>query len=278
MFEGRLGAICGGTDVEGECKKDGYTCDVSGKSFERFTKYLGLTVFAQPSEGGECIDAHVDLNEASMAGALQNNGVCPAVTGAVRKWQDIRFAHVANITAALKGCSEGVKQENCAKTLASSVVSTFLFDFFDSIEWAFGIKYVEMGVFTHDVSPVLEQGAKAADFFVDIPEGVKGFAAKLKINLEKPTKASVGVAKKLIKKWREVREFLKESLAPFLTPVLHKPMALVLEMFPEMYAENVQGALVHSGKLDEFQAFVKKQMDGMLTGIEKLCLVMGNVR
>jgi len=267
-FEGRLGAICGGAEVNGECKRNGYGCDVSGASLQRFTAFLGLSVFAKTSESGTCTDEHVDLNKAVMMGALQNNKLCPDLMRTVRHWHETSYGTVSNFTTLLAGCSQGVKHAQCTQTMTDVMVPLIISQFFESFEWTYGIKWAEIIVFGVDNAPAIEQAGNVADHFVDIPEGVKNLAALLRVSLKDPA----AVAKKLLPKWRAVRDLLSKGLEPFLKPIIYPMMGVLLAQFPEMYEDNVKDALVHSAKLHAFQAAVKEKLDSAVDSIEKLCL------
>jgi len=258
--EGRLKAICAGSEVEGECQAGGFRCDVSGASVERFTLFMGLQVFAEPSEGGTCVDRQLDLKEAVMGSALLNNKVCPPIVNAIRQWHENAQGPISNITAALAGCSDGVTSERCTQRMTDLVAPVIVKLLFDLIEREHGIWWARKVVQLHGATPMIERVPK-------IPEGVKAFATQFHLTLEKP----VEVANHFLRQWSRVRSLLSTALEPFMKPFVYPMMGLLLSQFPETHEDHVQAALVHSGKLRAFHAALKEQLDGVIDNFARVC-------
>jgi len=258
--EGRLKAICAGTLVTGECKDGGFSCDVSGVSVDRFTLFMGLRVFKEPLGNGTCVDRQLDLKEAVMGATLVNNEVCPPIVNAIRRWHENAQGQISNITSLLSGCSEGVKSKRCTQQMTDLAVPVIVKVLFDSIENEKGIRWAQMLVKMHGATPMIDGIPK-------IPEDVKAFAKQFHLTFEKP----VDVATQFLHHWRRVRELLSTVLVPFMKPFVYPVMGVVLSQFPETHEENVQGALVHSGKLHAFHAALKEQLDGVIDNFARVC-------
>jgi len=259
--EGRLKAICAGTLETGECSEGGFSCDVSGVSVDRFTLFLGLQVYKEPLQNGTCVDRQLDLKEAVMDSTLLNNDVCPPIVNAIRQWHENTQGQISNITSALAGCSEGVKSERCTQKMTDVAVPVIIRVFFDSIERENGIQWAQRLVKAHG----LTKGK--IDYIPKIPEDVKAFAAQFHRTLENP----VDLATRFLRHWSRVRGLLSTVLEPFMKPFVYPVMGLVLSQFPETHEENVQGALVHSGKLHAFHAALKEQLDGVIDNLARVC-------
>lgn len=258
--EGRLKAICAGSEVKGECKEGGFSCDVSGVSVERFTLFMGLQVFVEPLGNGTCVDRQLDLKEAVMGSTLLNNKVCPPIVNAIRRWHENAQGPISNITSALAGCSEGVNSKRCTQKMTDLAAPVIVKVLFDSIEKENGIWWAQAVVKVHGATPMIERIPK-------IPEDVKAFATQFHLTLEKP----VDVAKQFLHQWSRVRSLLSSALEPFIKPFIFPMMGLVLSQFPETHEDNVQAALVHSGKLHAFHAALKEQLDGVIDNFARVC-------
>jgi hypothetical protein len=141
--------------------------------------------------------------------------------------------------------------------LAAPVIVKVLFD---SIERENGIWWAQTVVKVHGATPIIERIPR-------IPEDVKAFATQFHLTLEKP----VDVAKQFLRQWTRVRSLLSTALEPFIKPFVFPVMGLVLSQFPEAHEDNVQAALVHSGKLHAFHAALKEQLDGVIDNFARVC-------
>lgn len=261
--EGRLHAICGGHGSRGECKKQGYDCDVSGASLQRFTWFLGLSLFKAPSAIGTCSpeDRRRDLQAAAMFSAVQQNGICPALLGGVGSLKEDATMHLSNISTHISRCSGKVQSKACSETVASLLVPRLVEQIFVHLEKKLGLDWARRVTGSHPVAEAIANEEK-------LPQEARQFARALHSAMENP----VAIARDLLSRWDAVKELMRKVLPEYLLLVVQPATELLLDKLPSDFTDKVEER-IDSEKVDELERGAQSLMGKVVATVEGLCLL-----
>jgi len=261
--EGRLRAICGGPGTRGECKTQGYDCDVSGASLQRFTWFLGLSLFKAPGSVGTCAseDRRRDLQAAAMFSAVHLNGICPALQEGLGSLTEDATMHLSNISTHISQCSGKVQSKVCSETVASLVVPPLVEQILAQLEKQLGLSWARRVTDSHPVAEVVANEEK-------LPQEVRQFALAVHSTMTQP----VAIAHDLLHRWDAVKELLWKVLPEYLLLVVQPAIMLVLEQLPSDFAGKV-GERIDSEKVDELERGAQSLMANVVAKVDGLCRI-----
>lgn len=235
--------------MKGKCKANGYTKDVSGSSIDRFTKFLGLTAFQQPSSASDLFD----IQTAGLRSTLRTNGLCPAIKAAATGALERASAVVANVSEHISGCATMVKAV-CAARITKFASPLIAYMVLAYVERAFGVGWARM------VIQLGDHGMKLQSDLEVVPAAVKDFMQKL-FPLIKGTHT---LASKVLEVWNGVKDYIHAALPTFVSLVVRPLFDLLLTQYSQEDFQALQSRAMEL-KID-------KQVEVAIGQVNGLCL------